>query len=141
MLLAPGGPEIARVKHVQLLENLRAQGFVRARVNGQVIDLDDELPTLELRRKHTIEAVIDRFRGCAVTWPSAWPKASKPRCGWPAALPWWLRWTRTQKTGEILFSSRFALPGLRLQPVGAGAANVFVQQPERCLRRPVTDWV
>src|SRR5699024_4626716 len=49
-------------EHLQVLQELRAQGFVRARVNGEVIDLDDELPRLELRRKHTIEAVVDRFR-------------------------------------------------------------------------------
>ncbi|MEE4304361.1 MAG: excinuclease ABC subunit UvrA [Wenzhouxiangella sp.] len=61
MLLAP----IVRNRkgeHVQVLQELRAQGFVRARVNGEVIDLDDELPQLELRKKHTIEAVVDRFR-------------------------------------------------------------------------------
>jgi len=61
MLLAP----IVRNRkgeHVQVLQELRAQGFVRARVNGEVIDLDDELPKLELRHKHTIEAVVDRFR-------------------------------------------------------------------------------
>jgi excinuclease ABC subunit A len=61
MLLAP----IVRNRkgeHVQVLQELRAQGFVRARVNGRVIDLDDDLPSLELRRKHTIEAVVDRFR-------------------------------------------------------------------------------
>jgi len=61
MLLAP----VVRGRkgeHVQVLQELRAQGFVRARVNGQVIDLDDELPKLELRRKHDIDAVVDRFR-------------------------------------------------------------------------------
>ncbi len=61
MLLAP----VVRGRkgeHVQVLQELRAQGFVRARVNGRVIDLDDELPKLELRRKHDIDAVVDRFR-------------------------------------------------------------------------------
>ena len=49
-------------EHVNLLQDLRAQGFIRARVNGKVIDLDDNLPALELRKKHTIEAVVDRFK-------------------------------------------------------------------------------
>mgnify|MGYP002395339629 CR=1 FL=1 len=49
-------------EHQNLLQDLRAQGFIRARVNGQVIDLDDGLPALELRKKHTIEAVVDRFK-------------------------------------------------------------------------------
>ncbi|MEO7148777.1 MAG: excinuclease ABC subunit UvrA, partial [Rhodanobacteraceae bacterium] len=42
-------------------EQLRAQGFVRARVDGTVYDLD-AVPPLGWRIKHTIEAVIDRFR-------------------------------------------------------------------------------
>ncbi len=61
MLLAPIVRE-RKGEHVQLLESLRAQGFVRARVNGCVIDLDDDLPVLALRQKHTIEAVVDRFK-------------------------------------------------------------------------------
>src|SRR5688572_14443065 len=42
-------------------EQLRAQGYVRVRVDGVVHEID-EVPTLALRQKHTIEAVIDRFR-------------------------------------------------------------------------------
>ncbi len=61
MLLAPVVRN-RKGEHVQVLEELRAQGFVRARVNGRIIDLDDELPKLELRKKHDIEAVVDRFR-------------------------------------------------------------------------------
>jgi excinuclease ABC subunit A len=48
-------------EHLQLIGELRAQGFVRARVDGTVYDLDD-VPPLELRRKHTIEVVVDRIR-------------------------------------------------------------------------------
>ncbi len=48
-------------EHAQLFVDLAAQGFVRARVDGIVYELD-QAPTLEARRKHTIEAVIDRFR-------------------------------------------------------------------------------
>ncbi|HEX7348213.1 MAG TPA: excinuclease ABC subunit UvrA, partial [Rhodanobacteraceae bacterium] len=60
MLLAPVIRE-RKGEHVQVFEQLRAQGFVRARVDGKVYDLDD-VPALGLRIKHTIEAVIDRFR-------------------------------------------------------------------------------
>jgi excinuclease ABC subunit A len=60
MLLAPAVRE-RKGEHVQVFENLRAQGFVRARVDGTVHDLD-AVPPLGLRIKHTIEAVIDRFR-------------------------------------------------------------------------------
>ena len=48
-------------EHKEVLENLRAQGFVRARVNGKIIELESP-PELELRKKHTIEAVVDRFK-------------------------------------------------------------------------------
>ena len=60
MLLAPVIRE-RKGEHVQVFEQLRAQGFVRARVDGAVYDLD-AVPALGLRIKHTIEVVIDRFR-------------------------------------------------------------------------------
>ena len=60
MLLAPVVQD-RKGEHKDILENLRAQGFVRARVNGHVIELDSP-PELELRKKHTIEAVVDRFK-------------------------------------------------------------------------------
>jgi excinuclease ABC subunit A len=48
-------------EHTNVMAELRAQGFIRARVDGEVCELDDP-PTLDLHRKHTIEAVVDRFR-------------------------------------------------------------------------------
>ncbi|MEO8747061.1 MAG: excinuclease ABC subunit UvrA, partial [Rhodanobacter sp.] len=60
MLLAPVVRE-RKGEHVQVIDQLRAQGFVRARIDGAVYDLD-AVPPLMLRQKHTIEAVIDRFR-------------------------------------------------------------------------------
>jgi excinuclease ABC subunit A len=48
-------------EHVQVFEELRAQGFIRARVDGKVIDLD-ETPTLDSHKKHVIEVVVDRFK-------------------------------------------------------------------------------
>ena len=60
MLLAPLVQE-RKGEHLQVFEELRAQGYVRARVNGVVVELD-QAPSLELRKKHTIEAVIDRFK-------------------------------------------------------------------------------
>ncbi len=58
MLLAPVVHE-RKGEHVQLLESLRSQGYVRARVDGHVIELD-ETPVLEKNQKHSIEAVVDR---------------------------------------------------------------------------------
>ena len=60
MLLAPLVQE-RKGEHQQVLENLRSRGFVRVRVDGEVRELED-LPELDKRRKHTLEAVIDRFR-------------------------------------------------------------------------------
>ncbi len=48
-------------EHVQLIEELKSQGFLRVRVDGVVYDLDD-IPELKLRIKHTIEVVVDRFK-------------------------------------------------------------------------------
>jgi excinuclease ABC subunit A len=60
MLLAPVVRN-RKGEHLQLFDELRAQGFVRARVDGVVCELDD-VPELELRRKHTIEVVVDRIK-------------------------------------------------------------------------------
>ncbi len=60
MLLAPAVQE-RKGEHVRLLDNLRAQGFIRVRVDSQVLEVD-QVPELDLRRKHTIEAVVDRFK-------------------------------------------------------------------------------
>lgn len=60
MILAP----IVRARkgeHVQLFQQLQSQGYVRARINGELYELDSP-PTLELRKKHTIEVVVDRFK-------------------------------------------------------------------------------
>jgi len=48
-------------EHLQVLEELRGRGFVRARVDAKLVELEDA-PKLDLRRKHTIEAVVDRFK-------------------------------------------------------------------------------
>ncbi|HET7301085.1 MAG TPA: excinuclease ABC subunit UvrA [Oleiagrimonas sp.] len=60
MLLAPMIRE-RKGEHVQVFEALRAQGFVRVRVDGAVHDLD-AVPPLGLRIKHNIDVVVDRFR-------------------------------------------------------------------------------
>lgn len=48
-------------EHVQVFTELRAQGYLRARVDGEVIELDDP-PKLEPRKKHHIDVVVDRFK-------------------------------------------------------------------------------
>ncbi|MDN3608305.1 excinuclease ABC subunit UvrA [Vibrio ostreicida] len=60
MLLAPIVKE-RKGEHVKTLENLAAQGFIRARIDGETCDLSDP-PPLDLHKKHTIEVVVDRFK-------------------------------------------------------------------------------
>ncbi len=60
MMLAPVVKE-RKGEHVKLLEQLASQGYIRARIDGEVCDLSDP-PTLELHKKHTIEVVVDRFK-------------------------------------------------------------------------------
>lgn len=60
MLLAPIVQD-RKGEHVKLLDNLAAQGFIRARIDGEVCDLSDP-PPLELHKKHTIEVIVDRLK-------------------------------------------------------------------------------
>lgn len=60
MLLAPVIRE-RKGEHLVLLEELRAKGFIRLRMNGTVYDIDD-LPTLDKNKRNTIEVVVDRFK-------------------------------------------------------------------------------
>lgn len=60
MILAPVVRE-RKGEHVQFLQQLQAQGYVRARIDGDLYELDSP-PKLGLRTKHTIEVVIDRFK-------------------------------------------------------------------------------
>lgn len=60
MILAPVVRE-RKGEHVQLFKELQRKGFVRARVDGSIYELDDP-PTLNLRQKHNIEVVVDRFK-------------------------------------------------------------------------------
>ncbi len=48
-------------EHVQLLELLQRQGYLRARIDGEIYELDDP-PKLDLYKKHQIDVVIDRFK-------------------------------------------------------------------------------
>ncbi|MFT6974793.1 MAG: excinuclease ABC subunit A, partial [Bermanella sp.] len=60
MILAPIIQE-RKGEHLHLFEQLRSQGFVRVRIDGIVVDMDD-VPDLDKNKKHTIEVVVDRFK-------------------------------------------------------------------------------
>ena len=60
MLLAPV-VQGRKGEHLQLIDRLRSEGFVRARIDGVVTELD-QVPELDLYKKHDIEVVVDRFK-------------------------------------------------------------------------------
>ena len=60
MLLSPL-VEGRKGEHEHVLNSLRADGFVRARIDGHIYELDDT-PNLDKKKKHTIEVVVDRFK-------------------------------------------------------------------------------
>ena len=60
MLLAPVVKD-RKGEHLHLFETLRRQGFIRARIDGLVCDLD-EAPTLNKKQKHSVDVVVDRFK-------------------------------------------------------------------------------
>src|SRR5437868_6101484 len=106
MLLAPVIRE-RKGEHLQVFEQLRAQGFVRARVNGALHELD-AVPALALRQKHTIEAVIDRFRPAPdIKQRLAESFETALRLGEGIALVVNLD---DEKIAQTTFSSRFSCP-------------------------------
>ncbi|MGI1677195.1 MAG: excinuclease ABC subunit UvrA [Cellvibrionaceae bacterium] len=60
MLLAPIVRD-RKGEHLHTFEQLRRDGFIRARIDNIVVDLDD-LPKIDKKKKHTIEVVVDRFK-------------------------------------------------------------------------------
>ena len=60
MILAPVVRD-RKGEHVQLLQQLQAKGYVRARIDGELCELDSP-PVLALRKKHSIDVVVDRFK-------------------------------------------------------------------------------
>ncbi|WP_430009318.1 excinuclease ABC subunit UvrA [Methylophaga lonarensis] len=105
MLLAPVVQD-RKGEHRDVLEQLRAQGFVRARVNNEVIELD-AVPDLELRKKHTIEAVVDRFKVRAdlqQRLAESFETALKLSDGVAKVV------SMDDESQQMLFSARFACP-------------------------------
>jgi len=60
MLLAPMVNN-RKGEHLHVIEELKSQGFIRARIDGIVVELDNT-PSLDLHQKHTIDVVVDRFK-------------------------------------------------------------------------------
>ena len=135
LLLAPVVQD-RKGEHVEVFEHLRSQGFVRARVDGRLLELD-VLPELDGRRRHTIEAVIDRLKvrpDAQQRLAESFETALQPGAG--IGAPRIPRRTRA-RAARVLEPLR--LHDLRLQPDRTRAAAVLVQQSEwrvRHVRRP-----
>ena len=104
MLLAPVVVN-RKGEHVEMIDQFRAQGFVRLRVNGKVIEID-AFPKLDKMKKHTIEVVVDRLK---VT-PDAKQRLAESfetslRVGGAKAIA-----VDMDSAKESLFSSKFACP-------------------------------
>ena len=94
-------------EHLHVFRQLATQGFVRARIDGIVTDLDTP-PDLDKNKKHTIEVVVDRFRirdDLKTRLADSFETAVRDSDGVAAV-------TFMDDDGEddLLFSSRFACP-------------------------------
>ncbi|MCP5153654.1 MAG: excinuclease ABC subunit UvrA [Ectothiorhodospiraceae bacterium] len=106
MLLAPVVDE-RKGEHVAIIEALRGQGFARVRIDGQVHELD-ALPALDRQRRHSVEAVVDRFRvrpDLALRLAESLETALGLGDG--RAL---VAWIDAPEREPLLFSERFACP-------------------------------
>ena len=106
MLLAPVISERKGEYH-KLLAELHAQGFIRARIDGEVYELDDP-PDLELHKKHTIEVVVDRFKvreDLALRLAESFETALHLAEGVARVA-----WMDDASHDEIVFSANFACP-------------------------------
>jgi excinuclease ABC subunit A len=94
-------------EHQDLMADLRSKGFVRARIDGQVVELDQP-PKLDLRKKHDIEVVVDRFRpneDLNLRLAESFETALKLADGVAQVA-----WMDEPDRAPILFSDRFACP-------------------------------
>ena len=139
-------------EHQQVFDNLARLGYVRALVDGNIISLDDP-PALELRKKHNIDVIVDRFKvkpGLEQRLAESFETALELGEGFVRVCPI----DRDSMSSDILFSSRFACPkcGFAIEeleprlfsfnnPVGAclscdglGVAEYF--DPDRVVQQP-----
>jgi excinuclease ABC subunit A len=150
MLLAPVVSE-RKGEHHKVLEQLYAEGFIRARIDGEIHELERP-PALELHKKHNIEVVVDRFRvreDIGLRLAESFETALRLSNGMAR-----IAWMDADSAEELVFSANFACPicGYSLSeleprlfsfnnPVGACPAcdGLGVEQffdPERVVTHP-----
>ncbi len=106
MLLAPV-VENRKGEHSKVLESLAAQGYIRARIDGEICDLTDP-PKLELQKKHSIEVVVDRFKvrdDLQLRLAESFETALKLANGVARVA-----WMDEPEKPELLFSANYACP-------------------------------
>ncbi len=106
MLLAPV-VEGRKGEHIAVIEELRAQGFIRARIDGVVFNLEDT-PDLDPKKKHSIEAVIDRIKvrgDIKLRLAESFETALRLSDGLARIIP-----MDDADGEEIVFSAKFACP-------------------------------
>ena len=106
MLLAPVVKN-RKGEHVKLLDSLAAQGYIRARIDGEICDLSDP-PELALQKKHTIEVVVDRFKvrsDLATRLAESFETALELSGGTAVVAD-----MNNPKAEELVFSANFACP-------------------------------
>ncbi len=106
MILAPVVRD-RKGEHLHVFESLRSQGFIRARIDGLVCDLDD-VPELDKRKKHSIEVVVDRFKikdGIEQRLSESLETCIELSGGLALAAS-----MDDEKTEPLLFSSQFSCP-------------------------------
>jgi len=150
MLLAPVIQD-RKGEYETLLDDLKRQGFIRARIDGQVYELD-QAPELEKNHKHSIEVIVDRFKvrpDIGLRLAESFETAINMTDGVAR-----IAWMDEPQREELVFSSRFACPtcGYSLNeleprlfsfnnPAGAcpecdGLGHIQFIDPERVVSNP-----
>ncbi|KEI70370.1 excinuclease ABC subunit UvrA [Endozoicomonas elysicola] len=110
MLLAPVVRD-RKGEHLHVFNELRSNGFIRARINGIVTDLDTP-PKLDKKKKHTIEVVVDRFKvrdDLQLRLSESFETALELTDGL-ATISYMENDSKEEKENDIVFSSKFACP-------------------------------
>lgn len=105
MILAPVVQD-KKGEHLHVIEELKAEGFIRARIDGIIAELD-QAPKLDKRKKHTIEVVVDRIKikeGIEIRLAESFETALHLANGTALAV------NMDNESDSTLFSSKFACP-------------------------------
>lgn len=107
LLLAPVVKD-RKGEHLHTIQELLSQGFIRARIDGIVTDLDDA-PALEKNKKHTIEVIVDRFK-VRDDIQQRIAESFETCLGLTDGIAVVAPMDEDSKLEELVFSSRFACP-------------------------------